>query len=152
MRTSLSNWTEILANDFGYIPDAPCDALPKGPCGANSWDISGRATALLSTLELFNVARSKSVAVFFITGRKAEVRERLATEATLKNAGYDGWTMLLMRPDGFPNVMTFKTVMREKIEGLGFTIIANVGDQDSDLVGGHAERTFKVPNPFYFIP
>jgi hypothetical protein len=29
-------------------------------------------------------------------------------------------------------------------------IIVNIGDQ-SDLEGGHAEMTFKVPNPFYFI-
>ena len=34
----------------------------------------------------------------------------------------------------------------------GFTIIANVGDQPSDLAGGYAERTFLVPNPFYRIP
>jgi hypothetical protein len=32
------------------------------------------------------------------------------------------------------------------------TIIANVGDQESDLAGGHAERMFKIPNPFDFIP
>jgi len=34
----------------------------------------------------------------------------------------------------------------------GVTIIVNVGDQESDLAGSHAERTFKVPNPFYFVP
>lgn len=46
-----------------------------------------------------------------------------------------------------------KTAARIDIESrLGYTIIANIGDQDSDLRGGHAERTFKVPNPFYFIP
>ena len=28
----------------------------------------------------------------------------------------------------------------------------NVGDQASDLDGGYAERTFKLPNPFYFVP
>jgi acid phosphatase len=28
-------------------------------------------------------------------------------------------------------------------------IIANMGDQASDLAGGHAEKTFKLPNPFY---
>ena len=32
------------------------------------------------------------------------------------------------------------------------TIIANVGDQWSDLDGGFAERVFKLPNPVYFIP
>ena len=30
--------------------------------------------------------------------------------------------------------------------------IANLGDQESDLIGGHAERTFKLPNPFYLMP
>jgi hypothetical protein len=28
----------------------------------------------------------------------------------------------------------------------------NIGDQMSDLDGGFAERTYKLPNPFYFIP
>jgi hypothetical protein len=27
----------------------------------------------------------------------------------------------------------------------------NVGDQESDLQGGHVVRAFKLPNPFYFI-
>jgi HAD superfamily, subfamily IIIB (Acid phosphatase) len=50
-------------------------------------------------------------------------------------------------------VADFKTAARSDIDGrLGYTIIANAGDQDSDLRGGHAERTFKVPNPFYYIP
>lgn len=61
---------------------------------------------------------------------------------------------LYMRRKGFPGpVENFKTAARTEIEQkFNVTIIANVGDQDSDLVGGHAERTFKVPNPFYFIP
>ena len=49
-------------------------------------------------------------------------------------------------------VSEHKTRARADIESHGFAIIANVGDQESDLVGGHAERTFKIPNPFYFIP
>ena len=34
----------------------------------------------------------------------------------------------------------------------GYTIVANIGDQPSDLDGGFAERTFLLPNPFYRIP
>jgi acid phosphatase len=59
-------------------------------------------------------------------------------------------------------VSDYKTAVREAIEAGGtcqasggstpVTIIANVGDQQSDLVGLHSERTFKLPNPFYFIP
>jgi hypothetical protein len=31
-------------------------------------------------------------------------------------------------------------------------IVASVGDQQSDLDGGFAERTYKRPNPFHAIP
>jgi hypothetical protein len=30
--------------------------------------------------------------------------------------------------------------------------MVNFGDQFSDLEGGHANRTFKMPNPNYFLP
>jgi len=40
---------------------------------------------------------------------------------------------------------------RSQIEADGYTIIANIGDQASDLQGGHAEKTFKLPNPFYIV-
>jgi hypothetical protein len=48
-------------------------------------------------------------------------------------------------------VQAFKTTERIKVEAEGYTIIANIGDQMSDIEGGHAQCTFKVPNPFYFI-
>jgi len=41
---------------------------------------------------------------------------------------------------------------RQHIESLGFDIILDIGDQLSDLAGGFADRTFKVPNPMYCIP
>jgi len=31
----------------------------------------------------------------------------------------------------------------------GYVIVANVGDQNSDLVGGYCRKFFKLPNPFY---
>jgi hypothetical protein len=31
-------------------------------------------------------------------------------------------------------------------------VVVNLGDQMSDLDGGHAERMYKLPNPFYFVP
>ena len=34
----------------------------------------------------------------------------------------------------------------------GFRIVANFGDQFSDLKGGYADKTFKLPNPTYFLP
>ena len=149
--TSLSNWPEIAANDFGFIANGPCD-LPGGPCGNRSWDASGQAKAIQPTLALFLAAKAAGVTVLFITGR--DESGRAATETNLVNIGYIGWAALAMRPAGSttPSAADYKTPERAKIEARGYTIIANVGDQPSDLAGGHAERTFQVPNPFYRIP
>jgi predicted secreted acid phosphatase len=46
----------------------------------------------------------------------------------------------------------FKATKRSEIVEQGYTIVLNMGDQLSDLEGGYAERTFKLPNPFYWIP
>jgi predicted secreted acid phosphatase len=46
----------------------------------------------------------------------------------------------------------YKSATRAYVESLGYTIVGNFGDQFSDLTGGHAERTFKMPNPNYFLP
>jgi HAD superfamily, subfamily IIIB (Acid phosphatase) len=151
--TSLSNWPRILANDFGYIPSGTCDRLPDGPCGDHAWELKGQAEAIAPTLDLFKAAKAKGVAIFFITGRGEAADLRDATEKNLRAAGYDGWKAVLMRPSGvYKSVQEYKTAKRIEIEGQKFFIIANVGDQASDLDGGHADRVFRVPNPFYFIP
>ena len=116
------------------------------------------------------------VEVFFVTGRREgdkfcpkpicpdndksinPANWKTPTEWTLENlqkAGFSGATLdhLRMRPKtSSGQVSDYKTEQRIAIEALGKTIIANVGDQESDLVGKHADRTFKVPNPFYLIP
>jgi hypothetical protein len=99
-RASLSNWREILANDFRYIGDGSCDSLPQGPCGEHAWELSAEAPALTPTLELFKTAKGKGIAVFFITGRNGDDETRAATEKNLHLAGYEGWTGLIMRPPG----------------------------------------------------
>ena len=46
----------------------------------------------------------------------------------------------------------YKAATRAHIESLGYEIVANFGDQFSDLSGGFEDRTFKMPNPNYFLP
>ena len=46
----------------------------------------------------------------------------------------------------------YKSLTRRLIESQGYDIVANVGDKFSDLEGGFADRTFKMPNPMYFLP
>ena len=148
--TSLSNLEQIEADDFGFVSGGPCVDLPSGPCGFDAWISLAKSTVLEPTLELFNLAKANHVQIFFITSRTENLRQ--VTEANLRSAGYAGWADLILRPVGDKSgVQDFKTSGRKKITDQGYTIIANVGDQYSDLCGGFAERTYKLPNPFYFI-
>jgi predicted secreted acid phosphatase len=168
--TSLSNWTRIFKDDFAYIDKGACPLDKAGePCGDKAWQASEKAPAIAPTRDLYNLARCTDIAppcrkveVFFITGRHEndpKVDEKTPREWTLGNldkAGYKGVSPdhLFMRPaDSHGLVAPYKTHARAEVEKrFNVTIIANVGDQESDLAGGHAERTFKVPNPFYYIP
>ena len=46
----------------------------------------------------------------------------------------------------------YKSGTRAYIESQGYDIVADFGDQYSDLLGGSADRTFKMPNPNYYLP
>lgn len=150
--TSLSNWQAYRANDWARILHGPCD-LEHGPCGIRQWQGMGRSVALPATRDLVARARALGVAVFFVTGRPPELRE--ATERNLREQGFtwDG-VMLLPKRDGhhFPSAVDFKAPERRRIAERGYTILLSMGDQQSDLDGGYAERTFKLPNPVYHLP
>ncbi len=148
--TSLSNWPAYRANGWARVTEGPCD-LEKGPCGLRAWQAIGQSKALPSTLELARHARELGVAVFFITGRSANLRE--ATERNLRAEGYE-WDGLVLLPEGasFKSAADFKAPERRKLTEQGYTVLISIGDQESDLAGGYAERTFKLPNPVYFLP
>lgn len=101
--------------------------------------------AVPATLDLARFARSRGVAVFFVTARPDFVEP--VTRFGLQHAGYpvDG---LYGRDLGdlFHAVQDFKTASRADIESRGYTIVANIGNNLTDLQGGHAERTFKLPD------
>ena len=149
--TSLSNLPLEMVNDFAFIRGVDCTPDLKEPCGFSSWIGLAKAGPIDGTLALYKAAKEHSVAVFFITGRHEG--ERAATEKNLKAAGFGTWDSLTLRPAGDNRTTSqYKSDAREKIAEAGYTIIANAGDQYSDLAGGYAERAYKLPNPMYFIP
>jgi len=149
--TALSTWPSLMANDFGLIKNGGC-TIPQGPCGWPAWQERGQAPAIESTRALAQLAQDLGLAVFFITGRHERFRD--ATAQNLRAAGYDGWRGLVLQPadEHHPSATDYKGPARQKLEQEGYVIVLNMGDQESDLAGGHAERTFKLPNPFYLIP
>lgn len=148
--TSLSNWPAYRLNGWCRLVNGECD-LQGGPCGLRAWQALGQSKALEPTLTLARRAHELGVAVFFISGRPPEFQE--ATERNLRDQGYE-WTQVILLPPGksFASAADFKAPERRKITEQGYTILLSLGDQESDLAGGFAERTFKLPNPVYYLP
>ena len=148
--TSLSNWENLRDNNFGFIKGGPCSQEPNMTCGFDEWIQMAVAPAIEPTRTLFNAMRARNISVFFITGRRNSQRD--ATLFNLDHAGFEGWTKLITRPDNDSgSIVPFKSGERAKIASAGYTIIATIGDQQSDIDGGSAECSFKLPNPFHFI-
>ncbi|MGC0375833.1 HAD family acid phosphatase [Streptomyces sp. SAI-229] len=96
-------------------------------------------------LEVAEYAQEHGVAVFFVTARPGIIHA--PTDWNLDHAGYES-SGLYVRGflDLFEDVADYKTAQRARIEAKGYTIIANIGNSATDLSGGHAERTFKLPD------
>ncbi|CAM4408609.1 MAG: hypothetical protein LEGION0403_FIIPPAGN_02660 [Legionella sp.] len=139
--TSLSNYKYMIQRDFtGTKAQFHQDVM-----AANS-------PAIKPTLSLYNHAIQRGVKVFFITGRRKP--ETNATVKNLHRAGYHKWAGLYLRPSNYvqKSIIPFKSHTRELITQQGYTIIATIGDQYSDLKGGYAEKGYKLPNPYYYLP
>lgn len=139
--TALSNYKDILERDFCTNHDKIKKAIQRG-----------RSPAINPILVLYKNARSEKVAIFFVTGRSIDVEK--ATVRNLKAAGFTTWNGIFFRPkmDTNESVVPYKTQVRSNITAQGYTIVASIGDQESDMAGGYAERAFKLPNPFYYLP
>ena len=135
--TLWSNWAYFEAQDFGYVPAAWA-----------RWVEEARAPALAPVAELVRTLPARGVTVIFLTAR-AE-RERAATLRNLQGLNLAEGARLICQPDADRRAnATFKATARAELRAEGWTLIANLGDQESDLAGGGAERAFKLPNPFY---
>ncbi|HKD98804.1 MAG TPA: HAD family acid phosphatase [Micromonosporaceae bacterium] len=136
--------------------------------------------AVPGMVDMANAAAAQGYAIIFLTGRGAAQEPatlgNLTSDGIGVDAGYptpttlnDGEDGLFTKPApanyppylqaacaGDPNgvctTIHYKSATREHIESLGYDIVANFGDQFSDLNGGFADRTFKMPNPNYFLP
>jgi predicted secreted acid phosphatase len=122
---------------------------------------------VFGTPELVKYAASKGVTVFYNSGLKES--QRTYAVDNLKKVGadvnLDADHMFLKDTANPPAYLSdcatvtawtcttvqYKSGTRKHIEDLGYNIIANFGDQYSDLDGGYADKTYKIPNPTYFV-
>lgn len=139
--TSLSNYKDMHDLNFGGTYEEIQLAEDKG-----------MDPAIEPTLELYKYAKAHDVSVFFITGRSED--ERTITAQNLKHEGYNNWDGLILRDGEYlkSSAEKYKVAMRRKLVNEGYDIVLNIGDQQSDLDGGYSDKTYKLPNPYYFIP
>jgi len=139
--TTLSNYNNIINRKFCDDPKEIKREIRRA-----------NGTAIAPMLALYRDAKKHEVAIFFVTGRHPDLKT--PTEKNLIKVGYTSWRGIYFRPneDSNQSVIPYKTQVRAHITGQGYTIIASIGDQTSDLTGGYAEKTFKLPNPYYYLP
>jgi predicted secreted acid phosphatase len=141
--TALSGYENWKALGFGGTSAAITEVIHKGD-----------ETPLAGVVHLYNFAKEHKVAVFFITGRPESLRS--ITEKNLLAAGYKNWDGLYLRSEDYnktyKTIVPYKAATRKQIIAQGYDIVINMGDQQSDLDGGYADRNFKLPNPYYLIP
>ncbi|MFE2955063.1 HAD family acid phosphatase [Nocardia tengchongensis] len=93
-------------------------------------------------------AKSQGAAIIFVTGRPSVMN--IYTQINLTSVGYpvDGLYGggLTTGSSGAGALADYKTATRASIEAQGYTIVANNGNRASDLSGGHALQTFKLPD------
>ncbi|MGW2457797.1 HAD family acid phosphatase [Streptomyces sp. NPDC001761] len=96
-------------------------------------------------LDVARYAQEHGVSLFFVTARPGVLY--WPTEYNLEHDGYDVSGLRVRGlADLFKDVAAYKTAQRVGIENDGYTIIANIGNSATDLSGGHAEKTFKLPD------
>jgi predicted secreted acid phosphatase len=167
--TTLMTWNYEIFSNWAFNPTT------------NANFVNGQMfPAVFGMKDMVDAAAREGYAIFFITGRpatqEAATLGNLTSDSVGVDAGYPKPTTLSDNEDGLftkpavadypdylkaacagdPNgactTIHYKSATRAHIESLGYDIVANFGDQFSDLEGGFADRTFKMPNPNYFLP
>ncbi|KAJ4718007.1 acid phosphatase 1-like [Melia azedarach] len=142
--TSLSNLPYYAKHGFGVEP--------YNSTLFNEWVNKVTAPSLPESLRLYKKLLSLGVKVVFITGRPED--QRKVTTKNLINVGFHTWEKLIHKGSSYSGktAVVYKSSERKKLEKRGYRIIGNIGDQWSDLLGTNTgNRTFKLPDPLYYI-
>jgi len=169
--TTLATWNYEIFSNWAYNPTTNANYV-NGQL----------FPAVPGMVKMVSKAMAEGYAIIWITGRpatqEAATLGNLTSDGIGVDAGYPAPTTLNDGEDGlftkpavadYPDYLKaacadeiaagkscttihYKSATRAHIESLGYDIVANFGDQFSDLKGGSADRAFKMPNPNYFLP
>lgn len=139
---------ETLLTSYPVFNSHDFDPTSAQRAAAQSRCQQGRITAVAA---LYAHARELRVETFIITGRSE--RSRRSTTACLRKRGITDWTRLVMRSNAqlAASAADYKAAQRKGLEGEGYDIAFSIGDQFSDVAGGHFAHGYVLPNPMTYI-
>ncbi|KVH93852.1 acid phosphatase 1-like [Cynara cardunculus var. scolymus] len=118
----------------------------------NEWVDLAEAPALPASLRLYTELQQLGFKIFLLTGRSED--QRKSTDKNLQYAGFTNYEKLILRGTsdlGKPATL-YKSEKRQELKDDGYRIHGSSGDQWSDLLGfAIGKRSFKLPNPLYYI-
>ncbi|CAN4100127.1 unnamed protein product [Withania somnifera] len=142
----------VLSNlPFFARPDIPFGSDSFGTLEFGEWLAAGNMPAIPSIFRVYNTVLSLGIKPVFLTGAPEYFRE--ARTLNLKRVGYSNWLKLILKGDNDPtSAIEYKSIKRTELVKEGYRIVGNTGDQWTDLIGENVgARTFKVPNPMYYV-
>ncbi|MBT0771635.1 hypothetical protein KIH74_22035 [Kineosporia sp. J2-2] len=141
--TLLSTYAYGAASDFAGYDDLRALA---------GFVLGKQPTAVSGMPEFTRAAAARGLSLFYLTNRPDQARA--VTLENLREQGYPDPAGLFTKPADQPHLSTtqFKSSVRARLASLGHDLLANVGDQQSDLDGGYARRAFRLPNRMYLLP
>ena len=166
--STLATYNYEISSNWAYVPATNADFVT-----------GEKFPAVPGMVDMVNQAAAEGYKIIWLTGRPAS--QEAATLGNLEKVGYPAPSALPDATEGggsdgiftkpaiadYPPYLTwcnaptptttcntdeYKSSTRGYIESLGYEIVANFGDQYSDFSGGFEDRTFKMPNPSYFLP
>ncbi len=138
--TALSNYEHTKEIGFGYVYSLWEEWLDKAD-----------AKAIPETKKFYDWLIEKNIKVAYISGRDEETYS--ATLKNLKDQGFTKFDTLITRTKATKKIPAaeWKAEEREKLVKKGYDVIACIGDQWSDMVGGYTGIKIKLPNYLYII-
>ena len=155
-------WTydmEDGAMHFNFVPKIQND----------DWVQPEKFPATPGMVALVNAAYHAGCTLIGLTGRSFDQKRPTIENLTKQEVGYQGFTWdnyytkwatgeqpsyIHCKTDKCTTI-EYKSQTRKHVEsaaGGDYTVLANFGDQFSDLIGGYALADVKLPNPTYYLP
>ena len=141
---------ETLLNSYSYS----IAQTPQFTFNPTTWtayvDACGYAP-IPQTRDLFNRIKGLGVRIALVSSANSDTRTAMVS--CLNDRGISGWDRYIMRGDKASDLSAgeYKALAREGLTREGFTIVASIGDQVSDMSYGHLKRGFLLPNTMYYI-